>query len=229
MLKKLLISGAAASGLLVASAASAAPVLLIDDFSTSLTGNIVPGLVMVQNGAVAFDRSTGLGIVDGDRELVLTHGDAGSASPVQAQVTGGNYTHLNGTSSGSSLLRWDGAGGGDTDGLDFGLNGGAGYDQGGGVELRLYTDDTNYSIANVLLDAGPSEHYLSVALFDGGAGEVGSIDLSTITAIELFITGGAGLDISLDLVEVVPEPLTIGLFGLSLLGIGAARRRMATV
>ena len=237
MSKKLLLSGAAASALLFASAAQAAPIIVIDNFSTPLTG----GVIAVTAGNTVSDLSTGLGIIDGDRELIVSNtGAAGIDPTIFAEIIGGKFTHNNGSgSTGTSLLRWDGAGNGVND-LDFGLNAGAGYDLSGGglalhisvtdadldgstVQLRMYNDADSFAVATVNLPDGASEHFF--LLSDIESLGVGGFSLAGITAIELFANGGPSFDVAIDIIEVVPEPLTIGLFGLGLLGIGAARRR----
>ena len=236
MLKKLLLSGAAASGLLFVSAAHAAPILLIDNFDTTLTA----GFVVVAPFTTVTDLSTGSGILDGDRELIISHTGPTAVSPfIFAQVTGSEFTHNNGaTSTGTSLLRWDGSGNAVTT-LDFDLNGGSGYDlsganlavhisvsnadlTGSSVTLTMYNDGANFGSAIVVLPNGPSEHFLSLSSLVA----TGAFSLASVTAIELFANGGPSFDVAIDIIEVVPEPLTIGLFGLGLIGAGAMRRRV---
>lgn len=236
MLKKLLLTGAAASGLLFAGAAQAAPILTVDTFDDALTG----GTLSVAAFTTVMDLSTGSGILDGDRELIISHTGPLATSPdIFAQVTGGMFTHNNGaTATGTSLLRWDGSGNAVAT-LDFDLNGGAGYDlsagnlavhiivvdadlTGSSITLTMYNDGANYGSAVVVLPNGPSDHLLALTSLTA----TGSFSLANITAIELFANGGPSFDVAIDIIEVVPEPLTIGLFGLGLVGAGALRRRI---
>lgn len=244
MLTKLLLGGAAGAGLLFATAAQAAPIL-IDDFSDPLaTQADCPGgfCSIIGNAPDIFNRSFG-GMIGGDRELVLQNTSNGGV--VTAIVQGGSFNHGNtGTATGVSQLTWDGAGGGD--GLDFGLGnidltgGGANLVihisvlsadlSGSSVQLGLYTSATEYSIAEVSLPVGPSEHFLSLNAFlnpgnlvEQGADDV--VNLLSVNAIQLTAVGTTDFDINLDIIEVVPEPMSVGLFGAALLGLAGVRRR----
>lgn len=250
MLKNLLLASATVAGALgMFGSAQAAVIYVIDDFTIGLNnGACVAPCEIVANslttdvdpiapGTQTFDRSTdgsGLHIIGGDREVTLTwNSGAGSAS---ASVTPeGVYQHSNDNNvDGDSLLRWDGNNANDDDGLNF--DGGLNLDLSAGnlyVHLQVLTADLGGGSASLTLySAGGSatqsvglavgDWYIPLTLFD-----VGSLDLMNITAIELFIDGLGSLDASIDIVEVVPEPMTLGLFGLGLLGAGLARRRIA--
>lgn len=167
------------------------------------------------------------------------------------------HSHSGGIgTSGRSLLTWDGVDDGTVatktgaDGvadLDFGLNldlSGVGIafvieflaadlntdDAASSLSLWLYNSADAY--AEYVVDlAGLDDQFSPFSLpilLSNPTNVFGDFSLTGVTAIQLDIQGGAqGVQVLIDTAVVTPEPLTVGLFGLGLLGLGAMRRRVA--
>ena len=231
----------------------AAPVL-IDDFSVAGIANPLQDLTS-GNGGVwtnnAVSSNTILGGVQGGfgfRDMFVDKAQSSGTdgvTGVRMAVAGGALSYnQDGGDGGTAKIRWDGVNStaildaiglrnGGASGIDL-VNGGntqfniqvLSADAGFPIELWAYTDGGNASIVAFTSLAGPNNYFINFTdffpIFGLGA------DFTNIGALEVIINNGGAitdLDLRITLAQAVPEPGTMALAGLALLGLGAIRRR----
>lgn len=92
--------------------------------------------------------------------------------------------------------------------------------------LNVFTNATDWTELT-LFSSGPGDYIIPFAAFAGGTAHGAGADFNNVGALEAVInTGGfaTAVDLSIDIIDI-PEPGTMALTGLALLGLGAIRRR----
>lgn len=233
--------------LLVASSFASADIL-IDDFNTQsqLVTDLTSGVV-----GVADQSDFSANIIGGYRDIYvnkvadpLTDGVLG----IRSSVVAGSYGFSSDTGqSGLGILRWDGdqaltvdAMTGAINDVDFSGLGGIDFSGLDGFLLTVISSDANFifrlevydtlgnlaffnALANSVIDDGtPEVFFIPFAIFSGDLNVF--TDVGALQAI-INATNVVDIDLRIDSASAVPEPGTLAMFGLGLLGLAGIRRR----
>ena len=224
-----------AAALIIAGTMSSANALVLDSFDYDID---------LENGAVATPVSATVydfNIFLGDAEYTLNsnvNGNESSASTVDFfNVNTGQLNVGNDPSASSTLdIFYGQLGDLGTPGyvpvpVDFTLGGDYFYFDVESIDLTfdvtLTVFNGNKVAAASLMKSYDSSSLGTQLLSFNDAAWVGAADFTAVTGVLLSITGSGNSDLTISEFGVVPEPTTLAIFGLGLLGLGLSRRRQA--
>lgn len=225
-----LMYSAGVAGVLALGMATSANATLLDGFGDSqgpITDSVIDGTPVFDGPVVVTDTDIAAGVQRTIAVLTTASFDP-LASNVSAIVTNGFYVHnQDAGSSGLSSASW--VYGSPVDfSLDIALSIEVLFsDLGGLLTFELFDDNLNSDLQTVVLPQVSDPNFPQIV--NVPLGSFAGVDLTSIIAASMVIDGTqtAALDVIVDIVQTstIPEPTSLALLGLTLVGFGVALKR----